>query len=75
MPLPTIHYLTGVHFRVGSVALLPEVLAELGVERPLVVTDHALQELRIVDRLDVKPAAVFADVKTNPDEELSLIHI
>lgn len=69
MPLPTIHYLTGVHFRVGSVALLPEVLAELGVERPLVVTDHALQELRIVDRLDVKPAAVFADVKTNPDEE------
>lgn len=69
MALPTINYLTGVHFGVGSLGMLAEVLSDLGVTRPLVVTDRGLQDLGFVDRLGVKPAAVFADVKTNPDEE------
>lgn len=68
MPLPTINYLTGIHFGAGCVDRLPDVLAELNVHRPLVVTDQVLQDLGFVDRLGVHPAAVFADVQTNPDE-------
>ncbi|MCH2201181.1 MAG: iron-containing alcohol dehydrogenase [Fuerstiella sp.] len=68
MTIPTINYLTGIHFGVGSIGLLSDVLAEYSVERPLVVTDRGLLELGFVEQLGVKPAAIFADVETNPDE-------
>ena len=59
MPPPTISYLTGVHFASGAIGLLAEVLAELGVRRPLVVTDPGLQKLGITERIGMKDAAVF----------------
>lgn len=72
MPVPTINYLTGVHFGVGSCGLLPEVLNDLGVNRPLMVTDRGLLDLGFVERPGVEPAAIFSDVQTNPDEESAL---
>ncbi|MCH2374229.1 MAG: iron-containing alcohol dehydrogenase [Planctomycetes bacterium] len=68
MPPPTISYLTGVHFASGAIGLLAEVLAELGVRRPLVVTDPGLRKLGITERIGMKDATVFSDVQTNPDE-------
>lgn len=72
MPVPTINYLTGVHFGVGSLGLLADVLAENEVKRALVVTDRGLQDLGFVDRLGVNPAAIFSEVQTNPDEESAI---
>ena len=48
MPPPTISYLTGVHFAPGAINALPEVLSELSVRRPLIVTDPGLQELSLI---------------------------
>ena len=63
-----LHYLTDIHFGVGAIASLPALLAEHGVSRPLLVTDRGLIELGLPDRLPFEPAAVFAEIPSNPTE-------
>jgi alcohol dehydrogenase class IV len=67
-PSPELRYLTDVHFGDGAVARLPALLSQLGVRKPLVVTDRELVRLGLVERLDLQDAAVFEGVETNPTE-------
>ena len=59
---PTISYLSSIYFEPGAVRLLPDILQQRGIRRPLVVTDSALVSLGTIDRLPI------ADVQTNPSE-------
>jgi len=68
MQSPTISYLTKVQFGVGALADLPEVMANVGITRPLVVTDQPLVELGFVSRLGLEQPSVFADIQSNPTE-------
>ncbi len=66
-----ISYLTRIEFEDGAVAQLPAVLGQLGVKRPLVVTDPGLVATGLVDRvLGLLPggATTFADTPANPTE-------
>ena len=45
MPVPTMSYLTDIHFSPGATALVPEILAEMGLNRPLLVTDTGSERL------------------------------
>lgn len=56
----------------GSIARLGELAAELGIRRPLLVTDRGVEAAGLVGTaLDRLPdATVFADVFPNPDVEL-----
>ena len=65
---PDIAYLTEIYFGRGAIALVPELLARLGMARPLVVTDATLLELGMVRRLGIGAPAVFAETETNPTE-------
>lgn len=69
MTVARISYLTDIYFGEGAVGLVPGILGQLGVRRPLVVTDPHLRSLGFLDRLPVTPAAVFDQVETNPEEE------
>ncbi|MCA9057437.1 MAG: iron-containing alcohol dehydrogenase [Planctomycetaceae bacterium] len=66
MLLPTISYLTEIHFAVGSVRLLAEVLAERRLTRPLLVTDSGIVAAGLTSQLPVEFSGVFAGVQTNP---------
>jgi len=68
MRAPDIAYLTDVYVGLGSVALVPELLARFGVARPLVVTDARLMELGMVARLGIGAPPVFSETETNPTE-------
>ena len=68
MKPPTLSYLSDVWFEPGAAALTPGVLERLGVRRPLVVTDAGVLGAGLVDRLGLRPAAVFDAVETNPSE-------
>lgn len=72
--MTTIHYLTHIEFADGAVALLPGVLAELGIRRPLVVTDAGIVQAGILDRIRAllptpDDVAVFDQTPPNPTEE------
>ena len=66
MQSPTISYLTKVQFGAGALADLAEVMANVGITRPLVVTDQPLVELGFVPRLGLREPIVFADIQSNP---------
>jgi 4-hydroxybutyrate dehydrogenase len=70
--MPVITYLTRIEFDEGAIARLPAILGELGVARPLVVTDRGLMASGLVERvlalLPERPA-LFADTPANPTEE------
>ncbi len=68
MQSPTISYLTKVQFGVGALNDLREVMANVGITRPLVVTDQSLVELGFVERLGLVTPVVFADIQSNPTE-------
>jgi 4-hydroxybutyrate dehydrogenase len=68
MASANIRYLTDIHFDVSVGGVLPGALEDLGVMRPLVVTDPDLSVLGLVGRLGVRAAAVYDRVLTNPDE-------
>ena len=68
MQPPTISYLTNIYFEIGAASLLPDVLAQHGITKPLIVTDEGLVSLGMLDRLPIKDAAVFSQVQTNPTE-------
>ncbi len=70
--MPTITYLTTIEFGRGSLAKLPETLAALRVQRPLVVSDRGIAAAGLLERamsLLPKGAPTFLDVPTNPTEE------
>ncbi len=67
----TINYLTNVSFGLGASESLESVLRELGVSRPLVISDHGIKSAGLLDRPGfafLKTAPVFLDVPTNPTE-------
>lgn len=67
-----IQYLTAVDFENGALQTLPSALAEIGVHRPLVVTDRGLVQIGLVSRLgDLLPTthALYADTPANPTED------
>lgn len=71
--LPTISYLTDVHFEAGATRRLPQVLESLGARRPLVVTDPGVIAAGILGALpDLHAGAVFDGVAPNPSEDDAL---
>ena len=63
--MATIQYLTQIEFGCGVVEQLPRALAELGIHRPLVVTDKGLEwisrlprDLEEVEALTRRPKPV-----------------
>jgi 4-hydroxybutyrate dehydrogenase len=68
LPPPDVAYLTDIYFGPGSVARVPELLARLGVSRPLVVSDAELLKLGMVALLGIGDPAIFAGTETNPTE-------
>jgi len=70
----TINYLTSIEFGSGAVQRLPQVLTELGIKRPMLVTDAGIVRAgllaRISEHLSAEQAAVvFTDTPPNPTEE------
>lgn len=65
-----ITYLTTIDLGPGEVAALPAALAELGITRPLLVSDEGVAAAGLIDRLDL-PAGTprFLDVPPNPTED------
>lgn len=67
-----IQYLTAVEFENGALRTLPVALAELGVRRPLVVTDQGLFQTPLVARVTELLSgshALYADTPANPTED------
>lgn len=67
----TITYLTNINFGLGASDSLAETLRELGMSRPLVISDHGIKAAGILDRPGfafLSSAPVFLDVPTNPTE-------
>ncbi|MBJ95898.1 MAG: alcohol dehydrogenase [Rickettsiales bacterium] len=66
------NYPTGIRFGPGRIAELPELCRELGMHRPLLITDRGLAHLAITARaVDINesaglPTAIFAAVDPNP---------
>ena len=63
-----IAYLTVIDFGPGEIASLAAACAELGIARPLLVSDHGLAASGLLDRARpaMPPAATFLDTPTNP---------
>ena len=67
------NYPTSIRFGVGRIAELPEACRELGMSRPLIVTDSGIAKLPFVDEIlalmeDAGLASgLFFDVQGNPD--------
>jgi alcohol dehydrogenase class IV len=69
--MATISYLTQIEFGPGAVQELPRALGELGVKRPLVVTDRGLVQAGLIDRLGARfeAAGLFDATPQNPTED------
>lgn len=69
--MSTIQYLTRIEFGEGEVRRLPELLAGLGVTRPLIATDPGLARSGMAERIAtmLPGAALFTDTPGNPTEE------
>lgn len=70
-----INYLTTIMFGAGAIGSLPEALRELGVSRPLVVSDHGIKAAGLLDGKSMSHLAgapFFLDVPTNPTESAVL---
>ena len=67
------NYPTKVRFGAGRIAELPEACKELGMKRPLIVTDPGLAALPMIKEAVTAcekagvGAAVFSDIKSNPN--------
>ncbi len=69
--LHTITYLTNISFGLGASDTLSETLRELGISRPLVISDHGIKAAGLLDRPGfafLSSAPAFLDVPTNPTE-------
>jgi len=69
------NYPTSIRFGAGRVAELPHALAELGITKPLLITDAGLAKLPVLDLVKAPleaasiPFGVYANVKGNPEGE------
>lgn len=66
-----INYLTTIGFGLGASESLAEILRELGVSRPLVISDHGIKAAGLLERPGfafLKTAPIFLDVPPNPTE-------
>jgi len=66
-----INYLTSISFGLGASESIAEILRELGVSRPLVISDHGIKAAGLLERPGfafLKTAPVFLNVPTNPTE-------
>ena len=64
-------YLTTIEFEPGAIRTLPDNLAELGLQRPLLVSDHGIAAAGILERVAalLPPGTPrFLDVPPNPTE-------
>jgi hypothetical protein len=71
--MAVITYLTTIRLEEGAVAGLPQDLSEVGVKRPMIVTDKGLRAAGTLDALlaaapVLRTAPVFDDVPSNPTE-------
>lgn len=70
--MPVMQFLTPCIFDHGAIASLGKTLKDLGVSRPLVVTDAGVKAAGLLDRttdaLGVNAAGVFAETPANPTE-------
>jgi 4-hydroxybutyrate dehydrogenase len=74
MALARMTYLTTIDLGPGEAAGLTSALAELGIMRPLVVSDHGIAAAGLLQRVmgPVGEVPVFLDVPTNPTEAAAL---
>ncbi len=66
-----INYLTTIGFGAGALSSLPAAMGDLGITRPLVVSDHGIAQAGLLAPLQSTlgtEAPVFLDVPTNPTE-------
>jgi 4-hydroxybutyrate dehydrogenase len=66
-----INYLTSINFGIGAIASLKPSMDELGISRPLVISDHGLKAAGLLDHpqlADLTASPIFLDVPTNPTE-------
>lgn len=66
-----IFYLTSIKFDFGAVQQLPEIIASLGLKRPLLVSDRGLEKaghVAVIRKLLPDGAPAFLDVPSNPTE-------
>lgn len=66
-----INYLTSISFGVGAADSLAEILRELGVSNPLVISDRGVQAAGLLQRRAfscLNTAPIFLDVPSNPTE-------
>lgn len=73
--MSSISYLTNIEFGPGLLERLPELVAGLGLKRPLLVSDRGLASTGLVERsqkLCPPDTATFLDVPSNPTEEATL---
>jgi alcohol dehydrogenase class IV len=66
MPLPQANwnYPTAIRFGAGRIAELPDACRDLGISRPLLVTDPGLAQTAMVER--IAAAGRFSDIRSNP---------
>ena len=71
--MATINYLTRIEFDFGSTKLLPDLVKELGIKKPLIVTDPYLAESDILKKLTEliqhTGPVLFPNTPQNPTEE------
>ena len=71
--MATINYLTRIEFDFDSTKLLPDLVRELGIKKPLIVTDPHLAESDILKKLTEliqhTSPALFPNTPQNPTEE------
>jgi len=71
--MATINYLTRIEFDFDSTKLLPDLVRELGIKKPLIVTDPHLAESDILKKLTEliqhTGPALFPNTPQNPTEE------
>ena len=71
--MATINYLTRIEFDFGSTKLLPDLVKELGIKKPLIVTDPHLAKSDILKKLTEliqhTGPALFPNTPQNPTEE------
>jgi 4-hydroxybutyrate dehydrogenase len=73
--LDVINYLTTVNFGTGSAATLPQVMSEVGLSRPLIVSDAGIVAAGILARPEFAPLSDlprFLEVPPNPTESAVL---
>ncbi|MEQ8479346.1 MAG: iron-containing alcohol dehydrogenase [Hoeflea sp.] len=72
--MPTISYLTRIEFDNGALALLPDIMADLQLSRPMIVTDEGIRAAGILAKLtdmlpDENAVPVFDRTPANPTEK------